>query len=548
VLRQHNVLQDKAYQDTHPVTQDNGVQNKAVAAPQDEIIIDGARLRRAFRRQSRIWLWLGPLAAAAGVLLLGALVPRTYTASTSVALQQASGGSSALALLTGGGGGTSKRYLGVLKSRALAQNVERHVQLRRLYGTKTFRTEDDAVEFLTKNVKPDDSATDGLLYIAVALPGPPKFSPHPTPSVTQVETAAAAAANDYAGALKEYYATSDNEQGAVLLRGADREVRQARANYENAVARALEFTRGLSQVDPRSTPLLPSATGSDAASSGSSSSGSSSPSGSSSGGSSPGTDAATAAAGLGQLYTALNQVQADLRAAQAVRAVGQQGIGSQLRDLSAVPTDDPLLANARSRVTQDKLAYNTASRLYGPENPAVIQAQARLTVDQADLDRQVQGIKRSLTTPDIRSNEEITGLLARQAKLTQQIAQAERHLGVSRRLSGEAGRLQAEVGIQLDVLRTTLSEAAKIRLDNASSLSRMTVIDTAVPPKSGEPSLSKLAIICFLLAFLAFLASVFWEYFRAASKVSPAGPSLNGSGTLSPAVNEDAALKAGQVK
>jgi len=539
------VLQDKAYQDKAY----SAPQDKASTVPQDEILIDGARLRRALRRQGRIWLWAGPLSAAAGVLLLGALTPRTYTASTSVALQQASSGGSALALLTGGGGGTSKRYLGVLKSRALADTVERHVHLRQLYGAKAFRTEEDAVDFLTKNVKPDDSATDGLLYISVTLPGPPKFSPHSSPGAAQVENAAAEAANDYALALKEYYATSDNEQGAVLLRGADREVRQARANYEDAVARSLDFTRGLSRVDPRSVPLTPSASGSfpsDAASSESSSSESSSPAGAPRGS----TDAATAASGLGQLYTALNQVQADLRAAQAVRAVGQQGIGSQLRALSNVPTDDPLLANARSRVTQDQSAYDTAFKLFGPENPAVLQAQARLSVDQAELDRQIEGIKRSLTTPDIRSTEEITGLVARQAKLTQQIASAERHLGVSRRLSGEVGRLQAEVGIQLGVLETTLSEAAKIRLDNASSLSRMTVIDAAVPPKSGEPGLSKLAAICLLLAFLAFLAAVVWEYFRAVPKTSAAGPSLNGTGTTGTdakeAIKEDAVLKAGQ--
>lgn len=542
MLRQYNVLQDKAYQDTHPVT--NGVQNKEASAPQDEIIVDGARLRRAFRRQGRIWLWAGPLSAAAAVLLLAALVPRTYTTSTSVALQQASGSSSALALLTGGGGGTSKRYLGVLKSRALAQSVERHVQLRQLYGAKVFRTEDDAVDFLTKSVKPDDSATDGLLYISVTLPGPPKFSPHPAPSVLQVENAAAAAANDYAGALKEYYATSDNEQGDVLLRGADREVRQARANYNDAVQRALGFTRGLSRVDPRSAPLsAPASSPAPASSDSSSNSFSDGSSGSTPRG---GTDAQTAASGLGQLYTALNQVQADLRAAQAVRAVGQQGIGNQLRDLSAVPTDDPLLANARSRVTQDKLVYNTASRLYGPENSAVIQAQARLTVDQADLDRQVQGIKRSLTTPDIRSNEEITGLLARQAKLTQQIALAERHLGVSRRLSGEAGRLQAEVGIQLEVLKATLSEAAKIRLENASSLSRMTVIDVAVLPKNGEPSLGKLGAICLLLAFLAFLGAVVWEYLHTAPRISPVSSSPNGSGTATAEDKDPAAVGAVQ--
>ena len=535
------------------ITQDKTApQDKTPTAAQDEIIIDGPRLRRALRRQGRVWLWLGPLAAVAGTLVLAAFVPRSYTATTSVALQQSSGSGSALALLTGGGGGASKRYLGILKSRALAETVERHVQLRRLYGAKTFPTEDDAVEYLTKNVKPDDSATDGLLYVAVTLPGSPKLALHPSPTAAVAEQTAADAANDYAAALKVYYATSDTDQGAVLLRGADREVRQARAGYEDAVARALAFTRGLSRVDPRSAPLPAPMSGSDASDSSSdtrssSDVGSSSDIGSSSGGASPsGTDAATAASGLGQLYTAQNQVQADLRAAQAVRAAGQQGIQSQLGDLSAVPTDDPLLANARARVTQDQLAYDAASKLYGPENPAVITAKTRLDVDRAELDRQIQGVKRSLTTPDIRSSEEITGLLARQSKLTQQITQAERHLGISRRLSGESGRLQAEVGIQLDVLKATLTEAAKIRLDNASSLNRMTVVDAAVPPKNGEPGVSKLAVICVLLAFLAFLAAVLREYFRAAPKTGTMGRSANGTGATVMAPAGEAASKAGQ--
>ena len=469
---------------------------------EDEIIVDGARLRQAFRRQGRLWRWLGPVLVAVLLLLLAALVPRSYTATTSVALEQTSGGGSALALLAGAGGGPSKRYLGILKSRSLAETVERHVQLRRLYGAKTYRTEEDAVDFLAKTVKPDDSATDGLLYVAVTLPGPPKLALHPAPSASQVEAASAAAANAYALALKEYYATSDTDQGSVLLRGADKEVRQARANYENALAQTQDFTRSLSRVDPRSAPVPASASAlGAAASSGMASSGT--------------TDAATSASGLAGLYAALNQVQAELRATQAVRATGQQLVGQQLRDLSNVPTDDPLLADARSRVTQDQSVYDTASRLYGPENPQVVQAQARLDVDQAELNRQIQGVKRSLTTPDIRSAEEIKGLDARQAALTRQIAQAERHLGVSRQLSGEAGRLEAEVGIQLDVLKTTLSEAAKIRLDNASSLNRMTVVDAAVPPKNGEPGLAKLGLVCLLLVVLAFAAAVVADYVRA---------------------------------
>lgn len=513
-----------------------------VPDPQDEIILDGARLRRALRRQSLRWLWLGPLAAGLLFLGLGLFVPRTYTGTTSVALQQSSG-MSPLAQLTGGG--ASKRYLGVLKSRDLATAVERHVQLRQVYGTKTLPTEEAAVSLLMNSVKPEDNPADGLLYIAVALPGPPKLALHPSPSVPQVEDAAADAANDYALALKEYFATSDTDQGAALLHGADREVREARARYQDALGRSLDFTRGLSRVDPRSLPA------SAAASSGQTSGGddSSAPP-SSSGPGVRGVDAETAASGLAGLYVALNAVQAELSETQAVRATGQALIGTQIQDLSKVPTDDPLLTDVRNRVTQDQIAYRTLSALYPPgsedQHPNLLAARQRLEFDQADLNRQKAGIQQRLTTPDVRSAEQITGLQARQAKLVAQIASAQRHLGISRQLSGEAGRLQTEVGIQLDVLRTTLSEAAKIRLDNASSLNRMSVIDAALPPKSGTPGTAALASACLALAIAGFLIAVVADYFRLAPRAAALSPrAANGSGTIS-LEDEDAALHAAQ--
>ncbi len=518
--------------------------------PQDEIIVDGLRLRRALRRQGRLWLWLGPLAAGLLLLAMAALVPRSYVGTTSVALQQPSGGGSALALLTGGGSGPSKRYLGVLKSRSLAAAVERRVQLRQLYGVKTFPTEADAADFLTKNVKPDDSATDGLLYIAVSLPGPPKLALHPSPSVQQVQDAAANTANAYALGLKEYYAFSDTDQSAVLLRGADREVRQARANYNSALSRSLDFTRGLSRTDPRSVPALSASLPPE----GSPAGGTPAPASSSSSSASPagGTDPATASSVLPGLYAELNRVQAELGETQAVRATGQALIGTQIQDLSRVPTDDPLLTDVRSRVAQDRIAYQTLSALYPPgsedQHPNLLAAKARLGFDQADLSRQIEGVKQRLTTPDVRSAEQVKGLYARQAVLAGEITSAQRHLGIRRQLSGEAGRLSAEVAIQLDVLKATLDEAAKVRLNNASSLSRMTIIDTAVPPKSGEPGLGKLAAACIGLAVLGFLVAVVLDYLRAAPQ--PAGTAsgmagaggMNGAGTSGP---EDPAHAAG---
>lgn len=471
---------------------------------QDELIVDGPLLSRVFRRQLKLWLLLGPLLFGLLLILALLLIPRTYTATASAAIQQSSGGGGALALL-GASTGTSKRYLGVLKSRSLAASVERHVQISRLYPGR-FRTEDDAVTFLSKSIKPDDNA-DGLLYIAVTLPGPPKFSLSKAgPRPAQIEAASAQAADDYALALKQYYAASDTDQGAALLRGADRQERQSRADYEAARNRVLNFSRGLRDVDPRSAPASPT--------------------------DSPGSAVATS--GLAALYTALSQVQVDLKAQQTARQTRETGVAQQLNDLSDVPTDDPLLADARQRYTQAQADYTAASRLYGPENPNVVRAQTALGTAQAQLQKQVQGVDLRLTTPNVLSDTQIQALYSRQAVLLRQIGAAQRRLGTTRRLSGEYGRLEAEVQLRLEVLRTTLAEGARVRLDNASALSRMTILDPAFPPQGGEPGVAKLGAVCLLLVVLAFLAAVAGGYLRTAGagRDTPgAGPVANGTGS-----------------
>ncbi len=455
---------------------------------QDDIIIDGSLLTRVFRQQGRFWLGVGlPLFGLLFLLAL-CLVPRTYTANTSLAIQQPTGSGGALAALTGGGG-ASKRYLGVLKSRRAAEQIERHVHLKQLYG---LRLESDAVEMLMKSIKPEDNAADGLVYIAVTLPGQPKLSLKRTPSETQIKETAAQTANMYALVLKEYYRTSDNDQGSALLRGADKETRQARADYNAAFERALDFNRGLRGIDPRSTPTS-GQTGPETGSSG---------------------DA------ILPLYAALGQVQAELRADQAARLTRDALTSQQISNLANVPADDPLLATARSQVANDQAAYETAIRLYGAENPAVLRAQAHLEVDKAQLARQIQGVKRRLTTPNLRSDEQIQSLYAKQAVLQGQIAQAGRRLGVKRELSGTFARLQTEVAIQLAVLNSTMTGAAKVRLENASSTSRMSIIDTAIPPKSGEPGMLRLAIACLGLVILAFLISIVRAYLKQATVAS----------------------------
>jgi len=491
---------------------------------QDEIIIDGSLLARAFRRQAGGWLWKGPLLLLALLLLALLLVPRSYTASVSVAMQQPTNTGGLAGLLGGSGGGGNKHYIGVLKSREIALQVEKSVHLQQIYGSKTLPTDTAAAALLSKNVKPEDNP-DGLLYIAVTLPGSPKLSLAHSPSPKQIEDAAAQAANAYALALQNYFATSDNDQGTVLLRGADTYVRQAKAGYNKAQDRLREFSHALARQNPRSVGAAPRS------------------------GASPGvtpgadTDAATASSGLATLYDQYERVQTDLYAALAARLTRQNGISEQLRNLSRLPTDDPQLSDIRTRVAADKIAYNTASRLYGPENTAVVRAQEQLNSDQEQLNLQAQGVRERLTTPDINSAQQIKTLYSRQSTLLSQIGRAERRLGVSRNLSFEQGRLQADLGFQKDILSATLVQAQNIRLNNASAQSRMTIIDTALPPGSGEPGTTRLALLCLLPVLLAFGIAVVLDYLRGARAARigaiPATPA-NGSSTRPLGEIEDA--------
>ena len=495
---------------------------------QDEIIIDGPLLSRAFRRQTRLWLLLGPLAFGLLLLLALSLTPRSYTAAVSVAMQQPAAPAGIQGLLGGGGGG--KHYIGILKSREMADQVERRVNLQQLYGPKTLPNVQAADALLMKGIKPADDP-DGLLYVSVTLPGPPRLS-HGGPAPDQIEKASAQAANAYALALKEYFLTSDTDQGSALLHGADTEVKRARADYDDALERVLGFNRDLGRTDPRNAPASESP--------------SSTPS--------PGPDRAddaTAASGLGGLYSSLFQVQGDLRAALAARQTTAERRNSQINDLSRVPENDPLLADIRSRVKRDQAAVETDSRLLGPENPRIIADQTRLQTDQSELERQVSGVRQNLTTPDAEADAQIQSLYAKQAELVKNIASSQRHLGISRQLSGEQGRLQTEVSLRLDYLRTALGEAAKIRLDNVSAQSRMSIVDTALPPSGGEPTSSKMAVGCLIPVLLAFFVAVLADYFRSArakareARTTPPPPPVNGSGpkpALEP-VHEDERLR-----
>jgi len=235
-----------------------------------------------------------------------------------------------------------------------------------------------------------------------------------------------------------------------------------------------------------------------------------------------------------RLYDALAQVQAQIRAAEAAQAAQRRGVGSQLNALGEVPDEDPLLADARDRVLRDQTDLKNLRVQLGPDNPRVVVARERLRIDEAALDRQVQGVRRNLTTQHVLSASELESLRARQATLEGQVAQADRRLRVNRTLSAEFGRLQTEAAIRLEALKATTTEAARVRLENVSAQSRMSVVDEAIPSRHGKPGALMLAGISLALVMLGFVLAVLREY-RSRARDGLAPPGIQPTPTAPPA-------------
>lgn len=448
----------------------------------EQILIDGDLIRGILREKGRGWLAKG-IAGAAALAVLGlCLLPQSFTATSSVAVQTSPGSNGTLSFLTASGFSESKRYLGVLKSRTAASEVEQVVHLRSLYHLKS---EEDAIEMLMKSMKPDDNTTDGLLYVNVTLPGPARFQPGQAERRNKIKQTAADAANAYVAALRTYYTYSDNDRDTSLIRGADAELARARQQYSESTDRLRAFVKGLKRVDPRAVP-------SD-------------------------TDPAAAGnTGLASLFGELSQTEAQISALQAGSGTEQRMTAGQLDNIAQVPTEDPLLTSARQAVDQDTAQLRMLELQFGPQHPDVVEAKARLQVDEQRLQQQVAGIRDRQTSRQVSLEAQLNSLIARRDTIKSQIAQAESHLNLGRNLSGDYLSVKTEWQIALETLKETTTEAAKIRMENVSAQSRLAVVDPAVAPRTGSPGTLIVVLIAVVVAALGVLTAFVRAYSGAA--------------------------------
>ncbi len=416
------------------------------------------------------------------VILLGLMIlmPLNYFSETTISVQQPSSSSaSPLALLTGQS--QAKKYLGILKSRRLAEQVEGYVNLQDLYSLPT---KAKAVEKLMKCLKVEESLTDGLVSIQITLPGSPRLRAHGKLKREIVAQKAADAANYFYSALKDYYINTDNERDTVLLRAAERESRKAAGAFDAAAENLKQFVRDLRKYSPRSAPSSSSTAESQS----------------------------VAANELLTLYTSLSKVDADVKSAEAGMDTQGRLTGEQLNNLQILPSEDPLLSESRNDVKQAKTRLDSLRIQLADDSPQVLLARKRYELAQKNLVTQAAGVREKKTSDQVITNTSLDRVKARREVILSQIQQAEGRLPLKRMLASDFEQLKNELVIRLEVRKTTETEFAKLRLSTVSAQSRLSVVDVAIPAEGGKPGIMLLAAASLIGALTCVLAALSLEY------------------------------------
>ena len=466
-----------------------------VANDEQDDAIDLEKLTEIFRRCWKIWALVCVVLGGAVALLMLAFVPQNYSSTVSISIQQpgsGGGGAGALASLVGGGG-ASKKYIGLLKSRTLVKKAALKANLTRLYDCKS----DYELEKLAdSSIKVEDSLTDGLLYVTVQLEGPSKLS-RDTAKRDAVRQASATMANSMAQGLITYYRYYDNDRDLVLLQAADKQLSSARNAYEAAIDHMGSFIRENMDTSRMDVSAL-AAVGSTSTAGGSSST--------------PATN--TAPSEVTSLYQARGQLEIQKQSMLAGQNTRDRMITEQLNSINVLPSEDPLLVSARSQVREAAAELQKLMMQYGNDHPKVVVARESLQLARTRLEQQLKSVKKGLTTANVIGSMELSGVLAKQSALNELISAAEQKLHVSRSIQTKYEKIRNEITLRLEVLKTTASQAATLRIQTASAKNRVTVVDSAEPPFKAESSLMRIVGLALLVDILVVVIGLVREYHR----------------------------------
>lgn len=450
-----------------------------------ELTFDWPLLGTIVRRRAVLWIILGPLLAAALLVILLWRMPPMFMSTASISLQQESGAPSggALAALSGLSGSGSKSYVGVIRSRRFAAEAAQTAGIQQVYG---FADRENATALVQKSVALDDR-NDGLLYLSVTLPGPSRLSPGAAGREREVREATKQVTDAYVQALSHYLRTTNSNRGSALLRQAHGQLNEARLAYNAAVRQMM----GLAVAD---MPTAAAATAESTSTSDAIPSGDTHSSKTASGLA----EGSGIGSGLQQLYISRGQLAAEIQAATAAQNATSQIASDRTDDLTALPAEDPLLAEARGQVRRASANLQNLRIDLSDDNPDVVAARARLEQAQTRLRLQSQALQKGRTSESV----QITAMQAKYAAITRQINAAERDFKRGKKFGAVLEEQRNEVMLRLEVYKTAATQYALLSMQTVAGTNMMDIIDEGRVPDSGKPGTLSLAAISLGTVFL----------------------------------------------
>jgi hypothetical protein len=447
-------------------------------------------LRRCLAR----WLLYDGLLLTALVLAFLVLRPQGYSSRISFSFQQGPTASSVISLATISS--SYARYIGFVKSRRFAEEVAESVGLREKYRLPN---DFEATELLLEGVSVTDNAREGILVMEITLPGPPRLALNWSgPSRTEVADMAAKAGNQFGVVLQRFLEENDVERDSVLNRTASIEVKKVRLSYEQAADRFQRFLIE-SRVDgPGSQSAVASSSQEGGAESGPQ---------------------------LASLYLQQAALEADIRQAETTLKLTKQTLEDQLRDPLRLPSEDPLLAQARAAVRERRLRLDALLIQFGGLHPQVRVAREELTLSERELDRQRAAVLSGRTTSRLDAETRLEGLRTRLGEVNRQVEEYEANLRDSLKRGGQLERLRGELTLRLETLKAASSMAATIAIQTVSGKNRMVVVDKAIAPKRGSPGIVLTTAVCLFPVLLILVAQFSIAYSaetRRSDAVAPA--------------------------
>lgn len=461
---------------------------------QDELYIDSSLLRAIIKKRWKLWTFTGTSLFVLIVFIMLLFVPQKYTSTTSLSIQS---NASPMGEAVSEFPGKSEKYFGIISSRRMAERVANDVDL---YHKLRFRDRADMLEQLQGMVSANKDPISGLVFISATVKGSPYIQVFSKLNRQKIKNLAKDIANAYAKELKRYYVDNDNARDTVLLRRANQLLKMTKDNYYHNrdlvmrfIRKNLKMTYMASLRKGGSEALV---IGSSADMAMTSSSGGDSLSDSSSGGSSSSSPLSSMGAstslpggssGVSGLYQGLLQIQTDLKGLEAGYTEYNTQVNKQLKNIENIPEEDPLLMQARRNVLEQKLKLEELRIQYSDTNPLVVVAKNELAVAEAQLKREIRGIKNHYTTDSVVNSVREADLEAKRLTLLHNIHRMEKGMMLQGLQEAKFDELKTDLMLSLAAFKETEVDSARLRLQTVSAQSRIIVVDTAIDASTGNP-------------------------------------------------------------